>query len=242
MCKRKDNLAKIKRFQQSLNFRMDYYAVPKSLRQLVDDLYKGGVYEERKPTEDEMQIIDFDNVASCMNTSITELLYHNCHIISGLDEGKCTIFIHKNFISIQYDTTSSDDNVKVCDYVRSVFSQVVGSGRFNIQDVFCKTLFACVDISKTDVWNVFDKTAFPVMEEANMINGSYVDSHQCDSYFIDLSRNISPNTEGKYDVIVSTSALCDEGLSQLNEGGKLEQLLDGILKESLNEISRCFTE
>ena len=66
------------------------------------------------PQEDEMQVIDYDNVATCMNTTITELLYHNCHIISGLDGGSCTVYIHKNFISIQYETQSSDDNVKVC--------------------------------------------------------------------------------------------------------------------------------
>lgn len=97
MCKRKNSLDKIKNLQRSLNFRLDFYAVPKSLRQLVDELYKGGIYEERKPTEDEMQRVDFDNVASCMNTSITELLYNNCHIIGGLSNmpSKYPMFVNE---------------------------------------------------------------------------------------------------------------------------------------------------
>lgn len=241
MCKRKDNLDKIKGFQQSLNFRLDYYAVPQSLRSLVDELYQGGVYEERKPTEEEMQVIDYDNVATCMNTTITELLYHNCHIISGLEDGNCTLYIHKNFISIQYETQSSDDNAKVCDFVKHVFSKIDGNDRFNVQDLYCKVLFAALDVDKTDVWNQFDKTAFPVMEEVSMINGSYVDSHQCAPYFIDLFRNINPNSEGKYDVIVSTTALCDDSLGEIREKG-LGAHIDGILEESLSEITRCFTD
>lgn len=242
MCKRKSNLDKIKGFQRSLNFRIDYYSIPDSIDSLVKSIFKEDIYVERKPTEEEMQIIDYDGVASCMNTTITELLYHTCRIISKKDDERCTIYIHRNFVSIQYDTKSSDENEgiypKVAEFVKTVFS----GGMFNVQDVCCRILFSCIDVAKDNVWKVFDKTAFPVMEEATMINGTYLDTHQCGSYFIDLTRNISPNESGLYDVVISTSALCNEDLDKLKEESAIASFFASITKESLMEITRCFAD
>ncbi len=242
MCKRKNNLEKIKKFQRSLNFRVDYYSIPGSIVPLVKSIYNGDVYVERKPTEEEMQIIDYDGVASCMNTTITELLYHPCHIIIKKDDERCTVYIHRNFMSIQYNTTSSDENDDIINKVAGFLLLVFKEGHFNVQDVCCQMIYSCPDTEKDDIWNKFDKTAFPVMEEANMINGTYVDTHQCGDFYIDLTRNISPNDSGKYDVVVKTSALFNEGLDDVKDEEGLRSCLSGIVTESVNEITRCFAE
>lgn len=242
MCKRKNNLEKIKGFQISLNFRVDYYSIPGSLAPLVKSIYNGDVYVERKPTEEEMQIIDYDGVASCMNTTITELLYHPCHIIIKKDDERCTVYIHRNFMSIQYSTKSADENDYVVNKVAGFLLPVFKDDHFNVQDVCCQMIYSCLDIEKDDIWNSFDKTAFPVMEEATMINGTYVDTHQCGDYYIDLTRYINPNDSGKYDVVVKTSALCNVGLDDVKDVEGLGAFLSAIVKESVNEITRCFTE
>ena len=61
MCKRKDNLKKIKGCQTEVNFRLDYYARPGALDKLFENMPKDMDYFEYKPTEDDLQIIGYDD-------------------------------------------------------------------------------------------------------------------------------------------------------------------------------------
>ena len=243
MCKRKDNLEKIKKFQTEVNFRLDYFARPGSLDKLFADMPKEMDYFEYKPTEEEQQIIGYDDVARCLQRSLTELLFYPCKVLKSKEGRDVTIYIHRNFVSVQTFTASSDENAEVEAFASSVLEPFLADSNINIEDISTRVTFAQLGVAQKDLWTVFDHTAFPVLDDAEVKSGTYQDTHQVGDLFIDLMRNIQTNDEGTTDGVVSTIALCSEETLRSHVGERgLKDLLSSIVSESIAEITRCFTD
>ena len=243
MCKRKDNLEKIKGCQTEVNFRLDYFARPGSLDKLFADMPKEMDYFEYKPTEEERQIIGYDDAARCLQRSLTELLFYPCKVLKSRKGRDVTIYIHRNFVSVQAFTFSSEENKEVVDFACSILQPFLADSDINIEDISVRVTFAQLGVAQKDIWKVFDQTAFPVLDEAEVKSGTYQDTHQVGDLFIDLTRNIQAVDEGIFDGVVTTVALCSEDSlrGQANEKG-LPALLTDIVGESIAEITRCFTD
>lgn len=243
MCKRKNNLEKIKGCQTEVNFRLDYFARPGSLSRLFAGMPKDMDYFEYKPTEEDQQIIGYDDVARCLQKSLTELLFYPCRVLKSKGGREITIYVHPNFVSIQTFTDSSDDNADIVTYVCSILQPFLDDSDINIEDISTRVTFAQLSVPQKDLWSVFDQTAFPVLDDAEVKSGTYQDTHQVGELFIDLTRNIQTNDDGAIDGVVSTVALCSEDYLRSRTAKEgLSTLLKSILSESIAEISRCFTD
>lgn len=243
MCKVKNNTEKIGKYQRGINIRFDYYSVPGSVTKVVGILAPGTNYENRKPTEEKMQIVDYDSVASSMDMTITELLFHAVHIMT-CDGGRYTIFVHRNYVSVDFRTEGMDGNAAIIKGAAKILYHFLGEGEegFNIQDVCCRVNLFTPEISNDTIWTVLDQSAFPVMEGSKVVNGNYVDTYEVENYYIDLLRNIRPSAAEKNDVVVSTTAMCDyEKLAAMIAEQGLEGVLKDMLDKSVNEITRCYT-
>lgn len=243
MCKRKDNLEKIKGCQTEVNFRLDYFARPGSLDKLFANMPKDMYYFEYKPTEEDQQIIGYDDVARCLQKSLTELLFYPCKVLKSKEGREITIYIHRNFVSVQTFTSSSDENAEIVAYVSSILQPFLEDCDINIEDISNRVTFAHLSVAKKDLWTVFDHTAFPVLDDAEIKSGTYQDTRQVGDLFIDLTRSIQTNDEGTIDGVVSTIALCSE--DSLRNHAKEEgvpALLSSIVSVSIAEITRCFTD
>lgn len=243
MCKVKNNIEMIGKYQRGINIRLDYYSVPGSIKKVVGLLAPGTVYENRMPTEEEMQIVDYDSVARSMDMTITELLFHPVHIMTD-DGERYTIFVHRNYVSVDFRTEGMDENATIIREAARILNCFLGEGEegFNIQDVCCRVNLFTPEISNDTMWTILDQSAFPVMEDSKIVNGNYVDTHEVGNYYIDLLRTICPLSEGICDVAVSTTAMCDYGsLSVLIADQGLEGVLKDMLDKSVNEITRCYT-
>lgn len=243
MCKRKDNLEKIKSCQTEVNFRLDYFARPGSLDKLIAGMPKEMDYFEYKPTEEDQQIIGYDDAARCLQRSLTELLFYPCKVLKSKEGRDVTIYIHRNFVSVLAFTSSSDENKEVVAFACSILQPFLADSDINIEDISVRVTFAQLGVAQKDIWKVFDQTAFPVLDDAEVKSGTYQDTHQLGELFIDLMRNIQSNDEGTIDGVVSTVTLCSESSlrSNVNKNG-LCALLTDIVGESIAEITRCFTD
>lgn len=243
MCKRKNIIEKIKGLQKEVNFRLDYFARPGALDKLFEKMPKDMEYFEYKPTEEEQQIIGFDDVASCLQKSLTELLFYSCKVLRSRDERDVTIYIHRNFVSVQTFTSSSDENEEVLTFVVGILQPFLEDSDINIEDISCRITFSKLDVKPADIWTVFDRSAFPVLDNVEVISGIYQDTHQVDNLFIDLIRNIQTNDNKNIDGVVSATALFSEEQLRIaiNKDG-LKKTLNYIVDESIGEITRCFTE
>lgn len=243
MCKRKDNLERIKGCQSEINFRLDYFARPGSLDRLFANMPRDMDYFEYKPTEEDQQIIGYDDAARCLQRSLTELLFYPCKILKSKEGRDITIYIHRNFVSVQTYTTSSEENAEVIAYVSSILQPFLDDSDINVEDVSTRITFAQLGIAQKDLWTVFDHTAFPVLDDAEVRSGTYQDTHQVGELFIDLMRNIQTNEEGTIDGVVSSIALCSEDTLRSRVGTDgLPALLTSIVTESIAEITRCFAD
>lgn len=243
MCKVKNNTEKIGKYQRGINVRFDYYSVPGSIKKVVGLLALGKIYENRKPTEEEMQIIDYDSVASSMDMTITELLFHAVHIMCDNGE-KYTIFVHRNYVSVDFKTEGMDGNNAIVEKAAKILNHFLGEGEegFNIQDICCRVNLFTPEINNSTIWTILDQSAFPVMEDSKVVNGNYVDTHEVENYYIDLLRNIRPSGVGISDVVVSTTAMCNfEKLTDMIKERGLDGVLKDMLDKSINEITRCYT-
>ncbi len=243
MCKRKDNLKKIKGCQTEVNFRLDYFARPGSLDKLFASMPKDMDYFEYKPTEEDQQIIGYDDAARCLQRSLTELLFYPCKVLRSKEGREVTIYIHRNFVSVQAFTASSDENTEVVAFASSVLEPFLADSDINIEDISTRVTFAQLGVAQKDLWTVFDHTAFPVLDDAEVKSGTYQDTHQVGELFIDLMRNIQTADDGTIDGVVSTVALCSEDTLRSHvRGNGLKSLLSSIVSESIAEITRCFND
>lgn len=244
MCKRKDNLEKIKKYQVEVNFRLDYYSRPGSLGKIFEKMPKDMDYNEYKPTEEELQIIGYDDAARCLQRSLTELMFYSCKVLKSKDGNRdVTIYIHRNFVSLQTNTSSSEKNDEIIEFVKEIFQFFLNDSDFNIEDISCRVTFSAISVNKGDVWSVFDKTAFPILDDAKVISGIYQDTHHVSDFFIDLIRNISSNEDGTIDGVISSTAICAESpLRERVQEKDLGIFLSEMVSESIGEVTRCFTE
>ena len=243
MCKRKDNLEKIKTCQTEVNFRLDFFARPGSLDRVFAMMPKDMDYFEYKPTEEDQQIIWFDDVASCLRVTLTDLLYDPCKVLKSKDTDDLTIYIHRNFVSVQRFTSSSDENEEIASFVSDILQPFLDDSDFNVEDISSRVTFAQLDVKPDIIWNVFDHTAFPVLEDMGVLSGSYQDTRQIDGLFFDLTRDIQTNEEKTIDGVVTAKAFCKEEdlRDRIGEKG-LKDVLSDFIAESIGEITRCFTE
>lgn len=242
MCKRKDNFEKIKGCQTEVNFRLDYFARPGSLDRLFKKMPKDMDYFEYKPTEEDQQIIGYDEVARCLQRSLTELLFYPCKVLKSKGGREVTIYIHRNFVSVQTFTSSSDENEEIVPFASSILKPFLDDSDINIEDISTRVTFTQLGVAQKELWSVFDHTAFPVLDDAEVKSGTYQDTHQVRELFIDLVRNIQTNDEGTIDGVVSTVAMClEDSLRSGVEKEGLNAFLFSIVSESIAEITRCFT-
>lgn len=242
MCKVKNNINKIGKYQRDINFRFDYYSVPGSIDTVVKLLAPGTNYECRRLTEEELQVVDYDSVASSMDITITELLFHSVFIMTDNDK-RYTIFVHRNYVSVDFWTEGMDGNSVIVSETANILRRFLGEVEgFNIQDVYCRVKLSLPEINNDIIWTILDKSAFPVIENSKVINSNYVDTFEVENYYIDLLRNIQHSGETS-DVVVTTTTIgdCEKILYMVKEQG-LESVLNDILDKSVDEITRCFSD
>ena len=150
----------------------------------------GGSIKEISFNEILEQFIDIDSVADTHNISITKVLQSNSIQLSELRIGQIQFDIIVNKFFIAFLTNKIDGNIEdslspICDAIKKMLETA------NLDlDLFLRLNYSVEKKSPDELWNICDRSAFPIMEGGNY-SGQYTDSTEIDNTFIDLSRTIS---------------------------------------------------
>lgn len=223
-------------YLDSVMLRIDTYLFPEDLEsifQKLQEIFKG------RPSEisfDEiiMQIIDIDSVAEM----------HDSYINNILDSKKVYLLNNANYLGIEQDIYLNKffiafnikvSNQKIEDIIKAIEDSFSRLERINPLYCYLRLNYSLVHIKKDEIWNICDRSAFPIMEGLQY-NGQYTDTIQIHDFYIDLSRTISNNNDDNdVDVNIQTNAIFST--SSLQEVS--EKIGDAVCL-SINEISRCF--
>lgn len=239
MCKIKEYSETMHRYLNSVLLRLDTYFLREDLSEhakLLKDL-TNGIPSEIPFDEINGQLIDIDSVAILHDTYLNTILESKtmvCITHGNLNGTECDIFLNKYFIAfyipIEAKRQTIEDSINA---IREVYMN-----RHNIPLLFSylRLNYSVERCGKKDLWEICDRSAFPVME-GNVYNGQYTDSIERNGMYIDLSRTISPSDakSALYDVNIQTKTLFP--VSDIK--GATEKIPSAV-KESKDEISRCF--
>lgn len=202
-------------------------------------------FQERLLTEEEKQKIDIDSIVNTLDNSIEEIIskkiyrYYNfkiCGISSELYISHYYLFLYLNY---KGNNTQIDYLSGVCD----VFDRLKDfKTKLTPQKIsLISSYHAQADTEQ--LWTVFDKEAFPLMESSNLVNGRYADQHLYAPMSIDLIREIRKGynegneQEERYDVNITSYAT-----EEISSVGDIDfhDIFSNMLKNSNNEVTRCF--
>ena len=115
---------------------------------------------------------------------------------------------------------------------------LTGISELNLSLIFgyLRLNYSILDKTPDEMWEICDKTAFPIMD-GERYSGQYTDTIPHDDVYTDLSRTISPSNiqDNKCDVNIQTKAILPiTGITGLSER------IHDVIRVSKDEISRCF--
>lgn len=235
MCKIKKYTEDMQSHLNSVLFRFDSYLLEDDKNDAIKTLRDifGGNPAESFMDEYLQQILDVDSIASVHGISITEVLNTTVLMLRGVkcEDYECEIFVHKYFIALFFRTNGIDLSLlqkRVGDNIVKVAQPV---------ESLCIRLSYSINISNKELWNVIDKTAFPIMDES-VYNGRYTDSALKGNISIDLTRTISPASQSEFsDIVIQTMAF-----ASLNNMNNSIESIKNMIGLSTEEITRCFIE
>ena len=134
MCKRKNSLGKIGGYQKEVNFRLDFFARPGSLDKIIAKMPDNLEYMEYKLTEEERQIVGYDDVASVLQISLTELMQSPCQVMYRKEQKNVMIYIHPNFVAVQTYTEDISSNDEIVKNVSAILKMFVDGEGLNIEN------------------------------------------------------------------------------------------------------------
>lgn len=235
MCKIKKYTEDMQSHLNSVLFRFDSYLLEDDKNDAIKTLRDifGGSPAESFMNDYLQQKLDVDSIASVHDISITEVLNTTVLILRGvkIDDYECEIFVHKYFIALFFRTNGID---------LSLLQKRVGDNIVKLAqpvESLCIRLSYSINISNKEIWNVIDKTAFPIMDES-VYNGRYTDSALKGNISIDLTRTISPASQSEFsDIVIQTMAF-----TSLNNMNNSIESIKNMIGLSTEEITRCFIE
>ena len=248
MCKIKEYTKNVNSLNESISFRMDFFSVPSFKNEFVENI--GEIlgfpcFQERLITEEEKQKIDIDSVVNTLDNSIEEIISTKIYKyfdfkISNID---CELYISHYYIFLYIDYSGYDGDGDYLAEVCNIFNQLREfSSKLTPQKLsFITSYHAQAD--EGQLWKVFDKEAFPLMESDNLVNGRYADQHEYEALSIYLVREIRKGYDKEtqniiYDVNVTSYATrVINSIKNIDFNDIFSQMLDNSHKE----VTRCFT-
>lgn len=220
---------------QGIVFRLDFYSTDIAIDKLTEICVQNRLsLLQRKLREDEMQTVDIDGCATSTGRSLNELMMQQCTIIDKetASYNRYRIYICRNFMAITAKSIANKD--ELLQFVEMEFSAIASIAGISPLFMNCISQHTGQGLLEDNVWQKFDKTAFPVMGEP--FNGRYEDSYVVDSVNRLLIREIGPVDESyqSYDVIITAIAISE--IKNTLQNGVVTELTNAVL----DETTRCF--
>lgn len=238
MCKIKEYKDATNKYLNSILLRLDTYLLPDDIEKVLYDLR-----DKSKGTPSEIpfddineQIIDIDSVAELHNAYINTILdTKKIYTLKNTDFNGVELNIYLNKFFIAFEISKNDQNIE--DAVNAIRNSFLNTYNMSIDFGYLRLSYSNVDIDNNNLWNVFDKSAFPVMDGAQS-NGFYVDTVSDNNIDLDLIRSISPSSEyaGSSNVNIQTKAI----FQTKSTAETSDKVLDAV-SFSKREATRCFT-
>lgn len=237
MCRIKEYNENMQNHLESVLLRIDTYLLPEDLSKqltILRDLF-GGTPSEIPFDEITQQIVDIDSVADLHDAYLNNILDSNiiyCLKNASLGGINQDIYLNKFFVAFYVQS----NEYRIEDIILSIKDTYLKTQNIPTIYSYLRLNYHLENIPNTKLWNICDRSAFPIMEEVDY-NGKYTDTIERESIFIDLSRSVSPYNPGSdgYDVNIQTKTIFEAAM--LKEVDKL--IWDAAL-QSKNEVTRCF--
>lgn len=231
---------------KQVSFRLDFYSIPgfaSAYTQMIDGKFKKDAYAHRELTDEEKLIVDVDSAAESFAMNIGDLIERKNFIFKRLTigESKVNLYISPFYIFASLDSPGDFDH----EVLKNLFIS------FNLEDILNKQELLNITVmtqhnvaggTEKEVFKVLDRSAFPIMDDTQLANGRYLDTHDYEKCSIDLLRIIRKGEidgEPRVEVSLQTRAVPSENLELDRDNGISDQLAD-MLKFSLDEVTRCF--
>jgi len=246
MCKIKEYTPRMLEACDRVSFRLDFYSSPKfasDYTQMVYGKYERNGYARRELTDAEKLTVDVDSAAETFGMNIGDLIERKNFIFRGLkvDKQIVNLYISPFYLFASLDNIGKFD----IEELSRLFANLNIDGMLDqqaLQNITVMTNHKVAGETEENVFDVLDRSAFPIMDDAMLTNGRYVDTHDYEKCSIDLLRIIRKGEiDGKPRVEVSlqTRAVPAENLEIDEEPGVAGQLSE-MLRRSIDEVTRCF--
>lgn len=226
-------------YLDSVLLRLDTYLLPDDYDKyamLLKDL-SGGIPSKIQFDEINEQLIDIDSVAELHNMYLNRILSSDLTLLSKakLNDIKFDIYINPYFIA--FDIPSRSINIE--DAIGAVKELFIDKVEIPLNFCYLRLNYSVIKKTEDEIWNICDRTAFPVLETTNGYNGQYTDSMTYDNIFLDLSRTISSSDadSGLFDSNIQTKAIL-----RVSDSKEVSAKIMNVVEFSKQEITRCFKD
>ena len=246
MCKIKEYTPRMLEACDRVSFRLDFYSSPKfasDYTQMVYGKYERDDYARRELTDAEKLTVDVDSAAETFGMNIGDLIERKNFIFRGLkvDKQIVNLYISPFYLFASLDNIGKFD----IEELSRLFANLNIDGMLDqqaLQNITVMTSHKVAGETEENVFDVLDRSAFPIMDDVMLTNGRYVDTHDYEKCSIDLLRIIRKgDIDGmpRVEVSLQTRAVPAENLEIDEEPGVAGQLSE-MLSRSIEEVTRCF--
>lgn len=239
MCRIKSYNNKMQDYLDSILLRLDTYFLPDDYDKyamLLKDL-SGGIPSKIQFNEINEQLIDIDSVAELHNMYLNRILTSDLTLLSKakLNDIKCDIYINPYFIAFDIPSRS----IQIEDAIGAVKELFLDKFEIPLNFCYLRLNYSVIKKTEDEIWDICDRSAFPVLESNNGYNGQYTDSMTYDDIFLDLSRTISSSdsNSGLLDSNIQTKAVF-----RVSDTKNVAEEIMNVVEFSKQEITRCFKD
>lgn len=240
MCVLKEYNNSMKEYAIGLVIRIDIYSMPSAYGNLID-LFKEDAtdFVVRKLRDDEMITIDIDSCSDVTGRSLNELMAETCYILTlSTEHITYRVYVHPNFVAFAFKDISSKNYLM--QFLHENSQRCRNFNGINTLDVSIILQHCALNINVETLWQTFDKTAFPIMDE-DSYNGQYIDSSTKGDIHCDLHRTISPSpdNESNYDIVITAIAFADISSNYYDEN-QSHSISEELINVVFDETTKCF--
>lgn len=237
MCRIKEYKEEMNKYLTSMVLRLDTYLLPDDIESVLHSLRdkSRGIPSEILFDDINEQIFDIDSVAELHNAYINTILdTKKIYTLKNANFNGIELDIFLNKFFIAFEISKNDQNVE--DAINAIGGAFLKSYDMPIDFCYLRLNYSKIGIGNDNLWNVFDKSAFPVMDGAQY-NGLYVDTVSYNDIDLDLIRSISSSSEdaGSSNVNIQTKAIFQTKSTADTSDKVLE-----VVSFSKREATRCF--
>ena len=229
-----------------MSLRLDFYSSPKfasDYTQRVYGKYERDDYAHRELTDAEKLMVDVDSAAKTFGMNIGDLIERKNFIFRDLkvDKQIVNLYISPLYLFASLDNTGKFD----IDGLSCLFANLNIDDMLDqqaLQNITVMTAHMVAGETEDSVFDVLDRSAFPIMDDVMLTNGRYVDTHDYERCSIDLLRIIRKGEiDGmpRVEVSLLTRAVPAENL-EIDENTGVGGQLSELLRRSVDEVTRCF--